>query len=62
MTNTDACSQLVKGHLIIQGLQQTALDEGVVDASFPLIWKEFGTALYPHLLDEIDSLLGFSEQ
>jgi len=40
---------------------KTALAEGVVDDSFPLIWKELSTALYPHLLDEIDSLLGFSE-
>lgn len=56
---TSACSQLVEGHLIIQGLQQTAIDEGMVDKSFPLIWKEFSTELYPHLLDEIDSLFGF---
>ena len=40
---------------------KTALAEGVVDDSFPLIWKELSTALYPRLLDEIDSLLGFSE-
>lgn len=56
---TNACSQLVKGHLIIQGLQQTAIDERIVDKSFPFIWKNFSAAIYPYLLDEIDSLFGF---
>lgn len=56
---TNACSQLVKGHLIIERLKKLAVSEGFVDDKFPYAWKESHKSLYPHLIDEIDSLFGF---
>ena len=57
---TDACSQLVKGHLIIERLRELALSRGIVAETFPLAWKFFQQSLYSQLLDEINTLFGFS--
>jgi len=53
---TEVCSQQVKGHLIIQRLQELALEEGVVDSSFPFRWYEAQKAIYPRFIKEIDAL------
>jgi hypothetical protein len=36
-----------------------AVEEGYVDDDFPYRWKQADRALYPWLLEEIDSLFGF---
>jgi heterodisulfide reductase subunit C len=56
---TKACSQLVKGHLIIERLKKLAVSEGFVSAKFLLAWKEYQHPLYLQFLDEIDQLFGF---
>jgi heterodisulfide reductase subunit C len=56
---TNACSQLVKGHLIIERLKQLAVSEGFVAEKFPLAWKEYQQSLYNQWLDEINLLFGF---
>ncbi|MEJ2169410.1 MAG: 4Fe-4S dicluster domain-containing protein [Desulfobacterales bacterium] len=56
---TNACSQLVKGHLIIEHLRQLALSEGFVTKEFLLAWKDYQINIYTLLLDEIDILFGF---
>jgi heterodisulfide reductase subunit C len=55
---TDACGEGVKGHLIIQRLQELALAEGAVDKGFPFRWKKAQETIYPLFLEEIDALLG----
>lgn len=54
---TEVCSQQVKGHFIIQRLQELALEKGVVDSSFPFRWYEAQKAIYPRFIKEIDALL-----
>jgi len=56
---TNACSQLVKGHLIIEHLRQLSLSEGFVTKQFLLAWKDYQINIYTLLLDEIDILFGF---
>jgi heterodisulfide reductase subunit C len=56
---TNACSQLVQGHLTIQKLKELSIAQGFVSSSFPLAWKQVHDVLYPRLLDEIDDLFGF---
>jgi heterodisulfide reductase subunit C len=56
---TNACSQLVKGHLIIESLRQLAVSEGFVANNFPFVWKECQQSIYGKLLNEIDLLFGF---
>jgi len=53
---TEVCDQRVKGHLIIQRLQELALEKGVVDSSFPFRWYEAQKAIYPRFIKEIDAL------
>ena len=55
---TEACGELVSGHLIIERLQELALEEGVVDKGFPFRWKKAQEAIYPFYIEEIDELLG----
>ena len=43
---TEACGELVSGHLIIQRLQELALEEGMVDKDFPYRWKSAQKASY----------------
>jgi len=57
---TLACSQLVKGDVIIRHLQEMALNEGFADSDFPFRWYEAHKAIYPRLLEEIDKVFGFS--
>jgi heterodisulfide reductase subunit C len=57
---TDTCSQLVKGHIIIQRLQALSVKRGFVPASFSARLKEVDKEIYPHLLNDIDALFGFS--
>jgi heterodisulfide reductase subunit C len=56
---TRACSQLVKGHLIIERLKQLAVSERFADDKFPFAWKECQQSLYRQLIDEINLLFGF---
>ena len=56
---SDACSQGVRGHEIIERLKQLAVDEGFVENTFPLSWREFQQPLYGLLLNDIDALFGF---
>lgn len=56
---TDACSQSVKGHLIIERLKQLAVSEGWATGKFLFAWKAYQESLYSHLLDDINRLFGF---
>ncbi len=56
---TEACSQLVSGHTMIQRLQELAVKERIVDPGFPLRWKKAQNLLYPLFTKEIDSIFGF---
>lgn len=56
---TNSCSQLVKGHLIIERLKQLAVSEGFVTEKFLIAWKDYQKNLYNQLLDEINLLFGF---
>jgi heterodisulfide reductase subunit C len=58
---SDACTQGVRGHQIIEHLKQLAVDEGFVENTFPLSWREFQQALYCLLLNDIDTLFGFQK-
>ncbi len=53
---TEVCSQQVKGHLIIQHLQDLALELGVVDSHFPFRWYNAQKAVYSRFTKEIDAL------
>lgn len=55
---TEACGEQVKGHLIIQHLQELALKEGIVDSGFPFRWKNAQEAIYLLFTEEVDALLG----
>jgi heterodisulfide reductase subunit C len=57
---TDNCGQAVKGHLTIESLRALAVKEGFVPMSFVSQIREMEKAIYPYLLDEIDALLGLS--
>jgi len=57
---TEACSQLVKGHIMIQNLQKLALAEGFADRGFPMRLYEAQKLIYPRLLKEIDRMFDFS--
>ncbi len=56
---TNACTQGVGGHLIIERLKRLAVEEGFVENTFPLSWREFQQTLYCLLLNDIDALFGF---
>ena len=53
---TDTCSQLVRGHDLIRGLQSLALKEGFVDTGFALRWYNAQKILYPLFLKEVDRI------
>jgi heterodisulfide reductase subunit C len=55
---TDACTQLVDGCQMIARLRELAVQEGKVDADFPLQVRQAQKQIYVRLLDEIDDLLG----
>ena len=55
---TDACSQTVSGHDIIQQLQRQAIATGNADPRLPMRLLEADRIIYPKFLDEIDTLLG----
>ncbi|MBW1734878.1 MAG: 4Fe-4S dicluster domain-containing protein [Deltaproteobacteria bacterium] len=57
---TEACGELVSGHLIIARIQELALEEGAVDEAFPFRLKKAQKTIYPLFVEQIDSLLGFS--
>jgi heterodisulfide reductase subunit C len=59
-TCTSVCSQLVSGHLMIRGLQEMAVKEGVVEPEFPERWRRAQTLLYPLFTKEIDGIFGFT--
>jgi hypothetical protein len=52
-----ACSQGVKGALIIRQLQHIAYEEGVVAKDFPLRWQQLKGDVYGQFILEIDKLL-----
>lgn len=55
---TDFCTQLVRGHEIIQHQQEQAIAKGIVDPFFPNRLLEAERLIYPLFLDQIDALLG----
>jgi len=57
---TNNCSQLVKGHLVIQRLRSLAIQEGFVPISFSGQLTALDKLIYPYLLDEVDMLFDFS--
>ena len=52
-----ACSQGVKGALIIRQLQYIAYEEGVVAKDFPVTWQQLKGEVYGQYIREIDKLL-----
>jgi hypothetical protein len=52
-----ACSQGVKGALIIRQLQHIAYEEGVVAKDFPVKWQQLKGQVYGEYIREIDKLL-----
>ena len=54
---TDACTQLVDGCQMIASLRELAVNEGKVDADFPLRLQEAQKQIYVRMLDEIDNVL-----
>ena len=57
---SDACSQGVKGQLVIRRLQEMSVEEGFVDNDFPKRWQELRNTLYGRFLEEIDKMFRFS--
>ncbi len=55
---SSACSQQVRGRDIIRRLQHLALERGVVDDHFARRLEELDRRIYPHLLSEMDALMG----
>lgn len=55
---TESCSQLVRGHDIIQRFQELAVAQGIVDDQFLYRLAEADRIIYPQFLNEIDTLLG----
>jgi len=53
---TEVCSQQVKGHLIVQQLQNLALKHGVVDKDFLFRWNNAQKSVYSRYIKEIDAL------
>lgn len=53
---TEVCSQAVKGHSVIQRLQEFALEKGIVDEAFSYRWYESQKAIYRRFIKEIDAL------
>ena len=52
-----ACSQGVKGVLIIRQIQQIAYEEGFVAKDFPVRWEHLKSDVYGQYIHEIDKLL-----
>jgi heterodisulfide reductase subunit C len=52
-----ACSQGVKGALIVRQLQHIAYKEGFVAKDFPVRWQELKDDVYGQFIREIDKLL-----
>jgi heterodisulfide reductase subunit C len=52
-----ACSQGVKGALIIRRIQQIAYEEGFVAKDFPVRWEQLKSEVYAQYIHEIDNLL-----
>jgi len=58
-TCTHACMQKVRVHLFVRRIQQIALQEGYVSASFVRSWKPAQKIVYSRFIEEIDRLLSF---
>jgi heterodisulfide reductase subunit C len=52
-----ACSQGVKGALIIRRIQQIAYEEGAVAKDFPVRWEQLKSEVYAQYIHEVDNLL-----
>jgi hypothetical protein len=52
-----ACTQGVKGALIIRRIQQIAYEEGIVPKDFPVKWEQLKSEVYAQYIREIDKLL-----
>ncbi len=52
-----ACSQGVKGALIIRQIQHIAYEEGFVAKDFPIKWQELKCEVYEQFIRKIDKLL-----
>jgi len=57
---TEACSQKVDGKKMIEKLKSLALERGAVDPDYPHRLEQANRLIFGRLLDEIDSLFGFS--
>ncbi len=55
-TCTEACSQGVKGHLIIKQLQKYAIESGIIDKNFPKRWNDIQKEIFKAFVNKIDSL------
>ncbi len=53
---TNTCSQLVKGHQVIKGLQNLAISKGVVDSSLEFRIRQADKLIYPRFFKEIDTI------
>lgn len=56
---SEACSQLVKPHQIISGLQEMAKLKGIVDSFFPFRLEQAQKLIYSRFHVEINSIFGF---
>lgn len=52
-----ACSQGVKGALIIRQLKHIAYEEGFVAKDFPVKWEQLKSEVYGRFIQEVDKLL-----
>jgi heterodisulfide reductase subunit C len=55
---SEVCRQGVVGHALIEGLQQVAIEEGVVPDGFRQQLRELDRALYPWFVGLVDGALG----
>jgi heterodisulfide reductase subunit C len=53
---TSACTQQVKGHLVISKLQEMAIKEGFIDPALKSRWSEMEKLVYMQFLKEIDAV------
>ena len=52
---TNACSQLVQGHLMIQQLKELAVEEGAVDREYPYRLEKARKDIYPRFINEVNA-------
>lgn len=55
---SEACRQGVIGHALVEGLQEVAIDQGVVPEGFRQRLRELDRELYPWFLERVHGVLG----